>query len=180
MPRRAFDFELDARICVGCLELTRIVGRNLCRPCYHRLWTKKHSTQTKASLRKYKRSAKGKKTIRAYLQRPSVKIKSAARFRKWRANNRAYFVETNRRRRAQKYQTPILERISSQQWEALKQRYNYQCAWCEQVFDAALITQDHIIPLSKGGAHTLQNIVPSCRPCNSHKRAIGPPNWPMK
>ena len=30
-------------------------------------------------------------------------------------------------------------------------------------------TLDHVTPLSKGGAHVIENLVPACRPCNSSK-----------
>jgi len=33
------------------------------------------------------------------------------------------------------------------------------------------LTIDHIIPISKGGENTLDNIVPACLPCNNEKRA---------
>jgi 5-methylcytosine-specific restriction endonuclease McrA len=28
---------------------------------------------------------------------------------------------------------------------------------------------DHMIPVSRGGFHTIANIVPACQPCNSTK-----------
>ena len=40
---------------------------------------------------------------------------------------------------------------------------------------------DHMIPLSKGGGHTIYNIVPACRSCNRKKNAKFPLNflWSM-
>jgi hypothetical protein len=38
-----------------------------------------------------------------------------------------------------------------------------------------VVTWDHVQPLSKGGAHTLSNLKPSCRSCNSRKSA----SWPF-
>lgn len=45
------------------------------------------------------------------------------------------------------------------------------------------IEVDHLIPISRGGAHVLSNLVPACRSCNASKRDkyLGtewqPPNW---
>ena len=39
----------------------------------------------------------------------------------------------------------------------------------------AKLEQEHVIPLSKGGALTLHNIVPACRSCNS-KKGVNSPN----
>ncbi len=56
---------------------------------------------------------------------------------------------------------------SNQEWELLKKQYAYRCAHCKQ---SALLTRDHIIPLSKGGSDNIVNIQPLCKPCNSAKR----------
>jgi 5-methylcytosine-specific restriction endonuclease McrA len=32
------------------------------------------------------------------------------------------------------------------------------------------LTMDHVVPLSKGGPHTKENVVPACRPCNARKK----------
>ncbi len=31
---------------------------------------------------------------------------------------------------------------------------------------------DHIVPRSKGGTHTWENVVAACRPCNNHKQDL--------
>ncbi len=42
-----------------------------------------------------------------------------------------------------------------------------RCYWCGR--NMKEITQDHIIPLSKGGLHTETNVVAACQSCNSKK-----------
>jgi len=58
--------------------------------------------------------------------------------------------------------------VSLDEWEELKALYHGCCAYCHQ---AAPLTQDHVIPISKGGWHVIENIVPACQPCNSRKGA---------
>jgi len=50
-----------------------------------------------------------------------------------------------------------------------------RCYWCGTFFTENFsATIDHYIPLSKGGLHSKDNIVASCMPCNSAKRAKDP------
>ncbi|KKK97016.1 hypothetical protein LCGC14_2657020, partial [marine sediment metagenome] len=67
--------------------------------------------------------------------------------------------------RAQKREAP--SDFTVKQWRAKLLAYDNRCAYCG-VQDSAL-TQDHIRPLSKGGHHTIVNIVPACKSCNSRK-----------
>lgn len=70
------------------------------------------------------------------------------------------------KRRALKWQTEICD-FTLAQWRALKDLYDHRCAYCGETFER--LTMDHVIALSKGGNHTLRNIVPACRSCNSSK-----------
>ena len=76
---------------------------------------------------------------------------------------------TQERRRAAKLRSPGT--VTSGQWRAICKAYGSRCAYCEE---KTKLTMDHVIPLSKGGSHTPDNIVPACRSCNSAKSA-GPP-----
>ena len=51
-------------------------------------------------------------------------------------------------------------------WAHLKVLFGQRCAYCGERGE---LTQDHIVPVSKGGWHFSGNIVPACRPCNSSK-----------
>lgn len=81
----------------------------------------------------------------------------------------------NAKRRALKYDnTPINELLTETQWKTLLAKYNGHCAYCDK---EAKLTLDHVIPLSKGGKHSIDNVVPACLHCNSSKGARTPEQW---
>lgn len=43
------------------------------------------------------------------------------------------------------------------------------CAYCGKRFEWASLTNDHIVPRSRGGAHGWTNCVTSCKRCNNDK-----------
>lgn len=53
------------------------------------------------------------------------------------------------------------------QWAGMLEESNGLCYYCRQPY--AKPTQEHKIPLSRGGDHTASNIVVSCMPCNNKK-----------
>lgn len=64
--------------------------------------------------------------------------------------------------------------ITLQQWNELLEIYNHRCVYCgihEIVLNVLgqKLTIDHVIPLSRGGEHSIENIVPACGECNSKK-----------
>ena len=55
---------------------------------------------------------------------------------------------------------------SKEQWTKTIIYFQSKCAYCGKIKE---LTQDHFIPLSKGGEYTLNNIIPACGTCNSSK-----------
>lgn len=41
------------------------------------------------------------------------------------------------------------------------------CSYCGEELTSESRTLDHVVPLSKGGPHSTDNVVPACRSCNS-------------
>jgi 5-methylcytosine-specific restriction endonuclease McrA len=80
------------------------------------------------------------------------------------------------RRRAKLLNAPYND-LTTQQWIEIKSAFNHCCAYCG--IKSKRLSQDHITPLSKGGSHTANNVVPACRTCNSKKHA-GPVLKPIQ
>jgi 5-methylcytosine-specific restriction endonuclease McrA len=60
----------------------------------------------------------------------------------------------------------------------MQEHYDHCCAYCGTRAKGHL-TQDHLTPLSAGGSHTVSNVIPACRSCNSRK-GTGAPLQPVQ
>lgn len=64
----------------------------------------------------------------------------------------------------------IINTLTMQEWLDILEQCSYRCVYCGVEFECEnLPTRDHIIPISKDGNNTKENIVPACRSCNSKK-----------
>ena len=58
-----------------------------------------------------------------------------------------------------------------------RKRSNGFCHYCRRQFRPSELTMDHVIPLSRGGHSTKENIVPCCKECNTQKKYLLPVEW---
>ena len=103
----------------------------------------------------------------------------AARARRWYERNRTQALETSRewsrsnRHRKNVHQRARQYRLDARSWQAddftrAQELLGGVCAYCGA---AGPLTLDHVVPLVRGGAHRIENLVAACKACNSRKGA---------
>jgi len=137
-------------------------------------WVKKHPERRTKITKKYNDKNPEKK--REYYDKNIEKIK--AYNLDWQRKNTDKVAARAERHRARKINAPIND-LTAAQWKMILEAFNYHCAYCGKKPKGRNLEQEHITPLSKGGSHTLSNIVPACRSCNS-KKNTGPPLRPVQ
>ncbi len=55
--------------------------------------------------------------------------------------------------------------------QAIFMKYHGHCAYCGRPLKMEAMTVDHLVPKSKGGGNSIENLMPSCRDCNTAKAA---------
>lgn len=81
-----------------------------------------------------------------------------------------WFYERDARRRAVEADAFHDDHTMAELSESWNERDFYGCYWCgADLADGFHI--DHVIPISKGGDHTVHNLVPACPECNLSKGA---------
>ena len=93
---------------------------------------------------------------------------SKIKAKQWRKDNREICRRIAVARRARKRGAP--GSYSLQEWLDLKKRYGFRCLGCGLPEPEIKLTVDHIIPLSKGGWNSIDNIQPLCLSCNCKKK----------
>ena len=100
-------------------------------------------------------------TRRAIEAARTASREASARYRRAHPDRRS---NLKRKRRVAKFNTAFV--LSEEAWTALVQITGSVCLCCQK---KKKMTQDHILPLTRGGAHELDNIQPLCVSCNSRK-----------
>lgn len=125
------------------------------------------------------RTAEGIEVARAYARSRRKRVPEIVHeeARRWREGNREYLSERDRQYRERNTE-------ARREWER-KRRARLLAATVEEI-PAAIValygvspcfycagpggTLDHFHPLAKGGEHSLRNLIPACKSCNSAKR----------
>ena len=64
--------------------------------------------------------------------------------------------------------------LTAAQWVALKEAWG-GCAYCGAA--GVALQRDCVLPISRGGRYTLDNVVPACRSCNASKCNTETTTW---
>ena len=98
-------------------------------------------------------------------QKTARKAHLARNLKKWR---REYpFKAAVQRNRNRSMRLGCEVHYTAAEFKALCEEYGNVCLRCGN--KEALLTPDHVIPLSLGGSNWITNIQPLCRSCNSRK-----------
>lgn len=112
---------------------------------YSKVYVARNQERVKAQRERYKQSGMRKIVQRRYREKNSAKIQALYRRR---------------------YHAKITGNLTTAQWKSVLEQHGHKCAACNK---QVKLTIDHIVPLSCGGSHTLSNVQPLCKSCNSRK-----------
>lgn len=87
----------------------------------------------------------------------------------WKGGKSSCFAPYRKQRYDREKQAPGFFTLA--EWETLKAQFDWACPCCKRREPEIKLTVDHIIPLSRGGSHNIENIQPLCKQCNCRKHA---------
>lgn len=157
-------------VCIACnankvkhTEVNGVLGK-VCRKCL--VWQSVecyHKDKSKSDgLHSYCKTCQNKKARDFYIE--DLDQQKELRKIHYRENNESY----KRRSRSRETKLSLDPGFSQKQWLDLCSKYGNICLCCKM---KKPLTVDHIIPLSKGGKHCIDNVQPLCMECN-HKKFV--------
>lgn len=147
--------------------------RKDCKDCFKQAKAERESKPGVKALRALKereRRAKDDGTINAKIReyRKTEHARNVAR--EWAKNNPDKTRNYNRTQRARrKFAIQASESATTQEVKAWIDAQSPVCSYCAIQLSSDQIQLDHVIPLSRGGSHTIDNFAISCRSCNCSK-----------
>lgn len=187
---------LTTRVCASCgsgLSADVHGNRKRCEPCSaeHELerarqkasdWYYANTKRAHAAAKSWRAENMTTERARAYrttwLAKPGNKAKVQAWISAWcKANpermhayyKRWYVENMDALREVSRDRARLYAKsdFTFEDWLVTLEVFGHRCAYCMR--DDLKLTMDHVIAITCGGEHSVENIVPSCQPCNSAK-----------
>lgn len=143
-----------------------------CYAAYHRIWRSQNVDKSTANTKRYRNKNSAKHNQYMSLWRAKNYEKNKENVRNWIKNNPEKKNAQAHRRRAQKLNNGIFEIRQKE----ISKIYASPCVYCGTLSG---ITADHIIPLSRGGRHSIGNLTSACSKCNSSKGSKTITEWKL-
>lgn len=139
----------------------------LCRASYEKSWRNANSAHKKAYDKAYYHATFDKQKPRRDAYRKSNKERLVELRKRWVLNNPEREVLNRKNCKARRRAVEKTGKVTQQEWQDQLATFNNHCAYCLKPLDKA--EMEHMKPLSRGGEHSIDNIVPSCPSCNRLK-----------
>lgn len=147
--------------------------RKDCKDCFKQAKAERESKPGVKALRALKereRRAKDDGTINAKIREYRKTEHAKNIVKEWAKNNPDKIRNYNRTQRARrKFAIQASESATTQEVKAWIDAQSPVCSYCAIELSSDQIQLDHVIPLSKGGSHTMDNFAISCKSCNCSK-----------
>lgn len=135
-----------------------------CRKCKRldsKEWKLLHKEQVRSSSSNYYKNNRDeilKRNRRNYEKTKSERSKVIKRWKQLNPDKVQAGYENRRKN--------LVGKITGEEWREIKNKYGNVCLRCGT---SKRLSIDHVIPISKGGTNTVDNIQPLCGKCNSTK-----------
>lgn len=162
------DFHRDSRSTGG-----RRASCKTCRSESVKAWYYRNADRQRARQRE-----------RAAENREQIRVDNRERYWRERDHRTDYAKRQAHERRARKFGVEVESGITI---AALRERYGDRCCYCERVMSFELLflggerddraTFEHVVPMSRGGGHTWENVRLACWDCNRAKGKSQVDEW---
>ena len=167
------------------------------RSAYHAQWRKKNKERLDAQIKSNRDAinalqrvnhkkrcanpeyaAKHKEENRKWRQEhPEYLEKNKPNVKRWQEEHKALCLGRSHEYRARKRDATVNPKSIAMFMERTRAKPIVTCYWCSGTISGKKCHFDHIMPLSKGGAHSIENICVSCPKCNFNKSDTLVKDW---
>ena len=141
-----------------------------CRSVDHKAWREANKDRHAAKNAAWNEANKDRRATTGAAWYEANKDRKAATGAAWHAANLDKVAASTHRYRARKASNGVNLVTAAETAAIIAQ----PCMACDA---PAPSTVEHLIPISRGGAHTIGNLAPLCQPCNSSKRDMTWAEW---